>query len=73
MIHTNEELEAYFAENLDPYSDHYSQALDTKRLKEILEAMAEVEFQVIDIDPQVEEVLNEGKVWLGLRFFFAGD
>lgn len=44
MIYTNEELKAYFAENLDPYSDHYSQALDCKRLKEILDVMPEVEF-----------------------------
>ena len=39
MIYANEQLQAYFRENLDPFNDHYTQIVDTKRLKEILEGI----------------------------------
>lgn len=75
MVHSNEVLQEYFSQNLDPYSDHYTQPCDPKRLREIIEAISNdsVEFQVIDLDQQVEEVINEGKKWLGKKFYFAND
>jgi DNA ligase-4 len=46
MVYSNERLQRYFSENLDPLGDHYSQQVDAKRLREILDTIRdeEVEF-----------------------------
>ena len=63
MVHANEELGEYFRENLDKYGDHYTQEVDERRLKEIMEGIPEEEYlyEVVEGEKVVEEIFEEGK------------
>ena len=45
--------------------------MDIKRLREVLDSIAEekVEFQVIEMDAEAEEIMAEDKEWLGIKFY----
>jgi len=46
MLYANEQLQAYFKDNLDQFNDHYTQEVDVKRLREVLDSIPneQVEF-----------------------------
>jgi citrate synthase len=46
--------------------------VDEKRLKDVLEQIPDekVEFQIIDIDQELEKIVLEGKKFLNQRFLY---
>lgn len=57
MIAVNNELRAYFKQNIDEYGDHYTQAVEPDRLRDILDAIPEkaLEGKELEIDDDMIE------------------
>ena len=67
MLYTNKHLKDYFKLNIDNYGDHFTQPVDAKRLKNILDAIpdskAEADFKLLtngkELLEEVQHLLDD--------------